>query len=72
MLHYTNDGPFEAIPIVVADDEGAFLEAETSAPFDETALGLAMRRDVNGKEQRLMIMSDADLMSSAELTRTTL
>ena len=72
VLHYTNDGPFEAIPIVVADGEGAILKTEARVPFDDTALGLAMRRDVDGKEQRLMIMADADFMSSAELTRTTL
>ena len=72
VLHYTNDGPFEAIPIVVANAGSAVLEAGTPVPFDETALGLAMRRDVNGREQRLMIMADADFMSSAELTRTTL
>ena len=71
ILNYANDGPWEAIPILVADGERAFLRTETLVPFDETALGLAMRRTANGTEQRLMIMTDADFMSTLEMARTT-
>ena len=39
--------------------------------IDETALGLLLRRDINGKEQRLLVTSDADFMSTAILDSDT-
>lgn len=71
-LRYTRDGPFEAIAILEADGSGAFLQSDELVAFDDTALAVAMRREVNGKEQRLMILADADLMSTTELTRRTM
>ena len=39
--------------------------------IEETALGLVLRRNIDGKEQRLLVMSDADFMSTATLDSDT-
>ncbi len=68
-LRYDTTGPFEATPILLADGADAFLQTAAPTEFDETALALAMRREVGGREQRLIVAADADFMSTAELTR---
>ncbi len=53
------DAPFKAVPILVFDGE-----RKTS-----DTLAYALTRIVSGKEQRIMVIGDADFMSLAELSR---
>ena len=74
-------GPFEAAPILVANRNTAWGGAGAAPSFDETAhapandrltsdtLAYALTRTLSGKEQRIIVIGDADFMSLAELSR---
>ena len=78
-LNYTENKNYQVNPFIYTDDK-AWLELETT-DFEGEALvcnekagevkqkrpvGLALTREVNGKEQRVMILGDADWMTSGE------
>ena len=65
----TGIGTFDVLPVVVVDpkSETAALETSSDARLEDTALGLLLSRDVNSKEQRILVMGDADFMSTATL-----
>ena len=78
-LNYTTDKGYNVCPLVVSPVDG-WLELETTdfdgetPVFNEKAgeinrqlpVALALTRQVNGKEQRVMIFGDADWMTSGE------
>lgn len=69
VLRYAGSDAFEQIPIVQADGIGTFLLSAERVPFDDTALALALRRTVDEKEQRIMIVADEEFMSNATVIR---
>lgn len=80
-LTLLEDAPFKASPILVADRNTAWRGASAAPSFEDTAhepatgrltsntLAYALTRTVSGKEQRIMVIGDADFMSLAELSR---
>jgi ABC-2 type transport system permease protein len=82
-LWYTTDSGFVVQPLLVTDAKKSWLKKGTLvtdsgtvkfSPADgdvqqsfATALGLS--RKVNGKEQRIVVLGDADLMSNKEIQR---
>jgi len=72
---------FTAVPILKTRDEGSWNELETTDFVNDTvelraAVGeaekahatvLALSRSMNGKEQRVLVLGDADCISNAEL-----
>ena len=72
-LRYSNESMFEVKPVVVVDPESktATLETSSNAMLDDTALGLLLSRSLNNKEQRILVMGDADFMSTATLSSDT-
>jgi ABC-2 type transport system permease protein len=82
-LQYTNNGVYKAIPILVTDKTKSWnktgqLNQDTGdVHFDATAgdvkqslpVALALTRQAHGKEQRIMVLGDADFMSIKELQR---
>jgi ABC-2 type transport system permease protein len=83
VLSYTDTGAFKTFPLLMTDPQVTWLKkgklvsdsAEVvfnAAEGDErqtfpTALGLT--RKINNKEQRIIVLGDADFMSNAELNR---
>jgi ABC-2 type transport system permease protein len=83
VLSYTDTGAFKTFPLLMTDPQVTWLKkgklvsdsAEVvfnAAEGDErqtfpTALGLT--RKINNKEQRIVVLGDADFMSNAELNR---
>lgn len=81
-LEYREDMGFKAIPILVSDTVGSWNELETTNFIDDTirfnpAIGeverayvtaLALSREVNGKEQKIMVLGDADCLSNGEIS----
>lgn len=81
-IEYTEDKGFEAIPAIVSnDDVWSELEAtdmiEDKILFNEAAgevkkqyvTALALRRKVGDKEQKIMVIGDADCFANSELQR---
>jgi ABC-2 type transport system permease protein len=81
-LEYTTDKGFNVIPLLTSDTTGGWNELETTDFVDDTvrvnpAIGeevrayptaLALTRQVNGKEQRILITGDADCLSNGEIS----
>ncbi|MDR0765878.1 MAG: Gldg family protein [Odoribacteraceae bacterium] len=81
-LEYTTDKGFDVIPLLVSDTTDSWNELETTDFIDDTvrlnpAIGevarsyptaLALTRQVNGKEQRVLIAGDADCLSNGEIS----
>ncbi|MDR0544702.1 MAG: Gldg family protein [Odoribacteraceae bacterium] len=81
-LEYTRDKGFDVIPLLVSDTIDSWNELETTDFIDDTvrlnpAIGevmksyptaLALTRQVNGKEQRVLIAGDADCLSNGEIS----
>mgnify|MGYP007098822165 FL=1 len=75
------DKGFEVIPLFKTDTTGCWNEIETTNFIDDTVrmnpvkgereeiftTVLALRRDINHKEQRIIIMGDADCLSNSEV-----
>lgn len=82
-LDYSAGGPFKVMPLLVTDSVLAWnkkgklvLDSADVAYSPEKgdtkksfATALALSRNVNGKEQRIIITGDADFLSSAEVFR---
>lgn len=75
---------FEALPLFVADSEGVWNELETTNFIDDEPLfspsagevetpsipvGAALHRTVGDKEQKIVILGDADCIASGEIER---
>jgi ABC-2 type transport system permease protein len=81
-LEYTTDKGYTVTPLLVSDTLNSWNELETTNFIDDTvrlnpAIGevarsyptaLALTRQVNGKEQRILITGDADCLSNGELS----
>jgi ABC-2 type transport system permease protein len=81
-LEYTTDKGYNVIPLLVSDTLDSWNELETTDFIDDTvrlnpAIGevmksyptaLALTREVNGKEQRILITGDADCLSNGEIS----
>jgi ABC-2 type transport system permease protein len=81
-LEYTMDKGYTVIPLLASDTLDSWNELETTNFIDDTvrvnpAIGevarsfptaLALTRQVNGKEQRILITGDADCLSNAEIS----
>ena len=80
-IQVVEDKGFEVIPLLETDPVGCWNELETrnftiEEPVLNKAIGeeekayttaFAMRREVNGKEQRVFVLGDADCISNGEL-----
>ena len=81
-LEYTEDKGFQVTPLFVSDTIGSWNEVETTDFLDDTvrmnpAVGeversyptvLALSRQVGDKEQRILILGDADCLSNGEIS----
>jgi ABC-2 type transport system permease protein len=81
-LEYDTDKGYRVTPLLVSDTLGSWNELETTDFIDDTvrvnaAIGevvrsyptaLALTRQVNGKEQRVLIAGDADCLSNGEIS----
>lgn len=76
---------FQVFPLVVTDSMGCWIEKETTDFVNELPefhpkageekwnlqpIVLAMRRQIAGKDQRIMILGNADCLSNGELARS--
>jgi ABC-2 type transport system permease protein len=82
-LTYKNNGPFAIKPLLVTDERTSWIKkgklvldsaaiAFSAANGDEkksVPTALALTRNINGKQQRIIVTGDADFLSSAELKR---
>ncbi|MNJ98318.1 ABC-2 family transporter protein [compost metagenome] len=82
-LSYTADGLFQIKPLLMTDKKKSWIKkgklvADSAAVVFSEAAGdqrisvptaLSLTRKINGKEQRIVVTGDADLMSNAELGR---
>lgn len=82
-LHYTSDSGFVVKELLVTDDTACWVKKGklvldsaavefSAADGDEKGsvpTALSLSRQVNGKEQRIIVLGDADVMSNAELGR---
>lgn len=81
-LNYTSTGGFEATPVLLTDKKSAWNKTEPfNLAIDSVAfrpgidkriaapVALALTRQVAGKEQKIMVVGDADFMSNGELGR---
>lgn len=80
-LEYTEDKGFQVTPMIVTNPTGAWEElqttdfidekpvinAETGEKEQELPLMLYLSRQAGGKEQRILVLGDADCMSNGEL-----
>ena len=81
-LSYRTDKGYQVVPLLVSDPKDSWNELETTNFIDDTvkinaAIGeiersyptaLALTRQVNGKEQKIMIVGDADCISNGEIS----
>ena len=81
-LSYTTDKGFDVTPLLVSDTIHSWNELETTNFIDDTVklnpkigevqqsypTGLALSRQVAGREQRILILGDADCLSNAEIS----
>lgn len=82
-LSYTPGGPFQIKPLLTTNKNKSWIKkgklvADSAAVVFSVADGdqrisvptaLSLTRKINGKEQRIVVTSDADLMSNTELGR---
>jgi ABC-2 type transport system permease protein len=82
-LEYSGKGPFTVDSVLVSNEEKAWVRMGVintdsgKVVFDTArgdhhqpqALALSMARKINNKEQRIMVLGDADFMSNAERDR---
>jgi ABC-2 type transport system permease protein len=81
-LEYSTDKGYNVIPLLASDTIDSWNELETTNFIDDTvrlnpAIGevmksyptaLALTRQVNGKEQRILVTGDADCISNGEIS----
>ena len=82
-MTYTTDRGFDVIPLLVSDSTHSWNELETTNFIDDTVklnpkigevqqsypTGLALTRKVGEKEQKILILGDADCISNGEIGR---
>ncbi|MDO6736376.1 Gldg family protein [Wenyingzhuangia sp. 2_MG-2023] len=82
-ITYENTSEFETIPLLISNKENTWRRTEPfdlnieKIVFDsinnrkeEIPVAIAMKRKINGsKEQRIVVLGDADFMSNAQVTR---
>lgn len=81
-LEVTDTGSFQVTPILRSDSISTWLRAEPydlamekvrfdpeTSQKDSFTLLAALHRDVNGREQRIIVSGDADLISNQEILR---
>ena len=82
-LAYEENPEFQITPLLVSDTLDSWNELETTNFIDDTVrinpaigeearsypTGLALSRLVKGKEQKIVILGDADCLSNAEMSR---
>lgn len=80
-LEYATDKGFEVVPLFTSDSTGGWNELETKNFIDDTiklntaageaersyATAIALSRKVNGREQKIVVVGDADYLSNGEL-----
>lgn len=80
-LEYEQKPGFTIIPLLMSETQGCWNEVETMNFIDEKAelnvkageveqaypLALALSREIAGKQQKIVILGDADCMSNAEM-----
>ena len=80
-LEYEQKSGFTIIPLLMSETQGCWNEVETMNFIDEKAelnvkageveqaypLALALSREIDGKQQKIVILGDADCMSNAEI-----
>lgn len=80
-LSYTADKGFKVTTLFASDSTGGWLETETTNFIDDTVrlnpqagevaqsypTALALERKINGKNQRIIVVGDADYLSNGEL-----
>lgn len=83
-LEYTTDKGFEVIPMFRTDSVGCWNELETNDFIDKKATynpeagevekshitSLALKRKMGDKDQKIVIVGDADCISNSELSRS--
>lgn len=84
-LSYNGNSPFRIQPLLLTDPQSGWLRkgklildsaavTYSAANGDEKGAmptAVSLTRNINGKEQRIIVTGDADFMSTAELGRTT-
>lgn len=82
-LTYNSNGPFHVTPLLMTNPDiswlkkGQFTADSTNLTYNAGAgderkawpTALALTRDVNGRQQRVVVTGDADFLSNAELRR---
>ncbi len=82
-LSYTIDKGYRVIPLCVSDSIDSWNELETTNFFEDTVrvnptigevvqsypTALALTRQIGGKEQKIIIVGDADCLSNGEISR---
>lgn len=82
-LSYSDSGAFKISPLLVTDPKGTWLKrgklvSDSAEVLFDSAAGdkrgsfptaISLTRNINGKEQRIIVSADADFMSNAELQR---
>lgn len=80
-LDYTAAKGFDIVPLFTSDTTGGWNELETTNFIDDTVLlnnaageiekpypvAIAMSRKINGKDQKIVVVGDADYLSNGEL-----
>ena len=82
-IHYSGSAPYKMMPILATDKnkswnkQGTLNQDTGYVQFDSTTgdtkssmpVAMALTKNVPGREQRIMVVGDADWMSAAELSR---
>ena len=82
-LTYSEGKGFQVIPMLVSDSVGSWNELETTNFVDDSVslnpaiseveksypTALALSRTIGGKEQKIVILGDADCISNSEFNR---
>ena len=63
-LRPSGSGVFDATPILAFDPTRASLRSEGGEALDGAALGFALEREIDGAARRLVVLGDADFMTS--------
>ncbi len=83
-LEYTEDKGFDVMPLLISPETGSWNELETVDFVDDKAIlnieageveqsyptALALSRKIGDKEQKILILGDADCVSNGELLKT--
>lgn len=81
-INYNAASGFDVVPLLVSDDKDSWNELETKnfiddEPFinavvgereESLPMGIALRRSIAGREQKVMVLGDADCISNGEIS----